>query len=68
VQLDRTNADEVMKFNEQLESYLSLYDPSIEKQKKATYEDKAKVFDDFKQAFTLKRAQGGKLKNFQKAQ
>ena len=71
VQLDRANADEVLKFNEQLEDYISLYEPSYVAKKREGYENKAKVLDDFKKNFAVKFAlpkTPGKLKNFEKAQ
>ena len=68
MQLDRSNADEVLKFNEQLEDYIALYSPGYVVQKNAGYEDKAKVFEDFKKNFSIKFAPKGKLRNFEKAQ
>ena len=68
MQLDRSNADEVLKFNEQIEDYVALYEPSYKVKKREGYEDKAKVLEDFKKNFTVKFAAPGKLKNFEKAQ
>jgi len=68
VQLDRGNADEVLKFNEQIEDYVALYEPSYKVKKRESYDDKAKVLDDFKKNFPVKFAIKGKLKNFEKAQ
>lgn len=68
MQLDRQNADEVLKFNERVEDYIGLYEPSYVVKKRETYDDKAKVLEDFKKNFPVKFAPKGKLKNFEKAQ
>ena len=71
MQLDRGNADEVLKFNEYLEEYIALYEPTYVVKKRAGYEDKAKVLADFKKNFAVKFAlpkAPSKLKNFEKAQ
>ena len=68
VQLDRGNADEVLKFNERFEDYVALYEPAYKVKKRESYEDKAKVLEDFKKNFTVKFATKNKLKNFEKAQ
>lgn len=60
--LDRTNNDEVMKFNALLEDYWALVAPERKSKKVKTLDEKAKLFEDFKY-----KLQAGKLKNFQEA-
>ena len=63
--LDRSNADEVEKFNELMREYRNILEPGTAEQAKKSYEDKALILDSFKKDFR-KNIQSGKFKNFQK--
>lgn len=63
--LDRSNADEVEKFNELLREYQSLLDPKALIASKNSYKEKAELLKSFNADFKNK-VKSGKFKNFQK--
>lgn len=65
--LDRTNAEEVEKFNELLREYRNILEPGTNEQVKKGYEDKALILDSFKKDFSQK-VKTGKFKNFKKVE